>query len=189
MDVTAEFLAEVAFTAIGLGILLSRAPNSSLAVPLEVGLALAVIAAAALVWLQQGAAPVFARIGGRLAGRWFGTTKERADVLQSGLSLTMAAFRLALGFSLHLIGSIGTGIAGWISFRAISVPIDFDDALGIEALLAALAAIAVLVAVDTGVQEAGYAGSGAISGVAPELFWRSRSYGAAATWRSAFQSY
>ena len=45
VDVTAEFLAEVAFTAIGLGILLSRAPDSSLAVPLEVGLALAVIAA------------------------------------------------------------------------------------------------------------------------------------------------
>ena len=170
VDVTAEFLAEVAFTAIGLGILLSRAPNSSLAVPLEVGLALAVIAAAALIWLQQGAAPVFARIGGRLAGRWFGTAKEGADILQTELSLIYGhPLRLALGFGLHLIGWIGTGVAGWITYRAVGVPIDFDDALGIEALLAALAAIAFLVPVNAGVQEAGYAGLGAIFGVAPEL--------------------
>ena len=44
VDVTAEFLAQLAFTAIGLGILLARAPDSSLAVPVEVGLGLAVMA-------------------------------------------------------------------------------------------------------------------------------------------------
>ncbi len=170
VDVTAEFLAEVAFTAIGLGILLSRAPDSSLAVPLEVGLALAVIAAVGLIWLQQGAAPVFARIGGRIAGRWFGAARERAEVLQTELSLIYGhPLRLALSFTLHLIGWIGTGIAGWITYRAVGVPIDFDDALGIEALLSALAAIAFLVPVNAGVQEAGYAGLGAIFGVAPEL--------------------
>jgi glycosyltransferase 2 family protein len=170
VDVTAEFLAEVAFTAIGLGILLSRAPNSTLAVPLEVGLGLAVVAGAALVWLQQGAAPVFARIGGRLAGRWFGNAQERADILQSELSrIYRHTIRLALGFTLHLIGWIGTGVAGWITYRALGVPIDFDDALGIEALLAALAAIAFLVPVNAGVQEAGYAGFGAIFGVPPQL--------------------
>jgi hypothetical protein len=49
VDVTAEFLAQLAFTAIGLGILLARAPNSALAVPLEVGLGLAVVACAALI--------------------------------------------------------------------------------------------------------------------------------------------
>jgi putative membrane protein len=170
VDVTAEFLAEVAFTAIGLGILLSRAPNSKLAVPLEVGLGLAVMAGAALVWLQQGAAPVFARIGGRIAGRWFGNAEERADILQRELSLIYGnSLRLALGFTLHLIGWIGTGVAGWIAYRALGVPIDFDDALGIEALLSAVAAIAFLVPVNAGIQEAGYAGFGAIFGVPPEL--------------------
>jgi putative membrane protein len=170
VDVTAEFLAEVAFTGIGLGILLSRAPNSALAVPLEVGLGLAVVAAAALIWLQQGAAPVFARIGGRIAGRWFGNARESADTLQAELSLIYGhAGRLALGFTLHLVGWIGTGVAGWIAYRALGVPIDFDDALGIEALLSAMAAIAFLVPVNAGIQEAGYAGFGAIFGVPPEL--------------------
>jgi putative membrane protein len=170
VDVTAEFLAEVAFTGIGLGILLSRAPNSALAIPLEVGLGLAVVAGAALVWLQQGAAPVFAGIGGRIAGRWFGNAAEGADILQGELSLIYGhAFRLASGFTLHLIGWIGTGAAGWIAYRALGVSIDFDDALGIEALLSAMAAIAFLVPVNAGIQEAGYAGFGAIFGVPPEL--------------------
>src|SRR5208337_2829437 len=63
VDVTAEFLAELAFTGIGLGILIARAPDSRLAVPVEVGLGLAVMAGLALIWLQQGAAPLFARLG------------------------------------------------------------------------------------------------------------------------------
>ncbi|HEY1936184.1 MAG TPA: lysylphosphatidylglycerol synthase domain-containing protein [Acetobacteraceae bacterium] len=170
VDVTAEFLAQLAFTGIGLGILLARAPRSELAVPVEVGLGLAIMAGFAFIWLQQGAAPLFARIGGRIAGRWFGTAKERLDVLQTELSLIYGhTVRLAFGFIIHLAGWLGTGMAGWIAYRVIGVPIDFDDALAIEALLSAAAAVAFLVPVNAGVQEAGYAGLGAIFGVPPEM--------------------
>jgi putative membrane protein len=170
VDVTAEFLAQVAFIAIGLGILLARAPNSALAVPLEIGLGLAVMAGAALIWLQQGAAPLFARLGRRIAGRWFEDAQDRVEVLQAELSLIHGhTVRLAIGFFTHLLGWIGTGVAGWITYRALGVPIHFDDALAIEALLSAMAAMAFLVPVNAGVQEAGYAGLGAIFGVPPEL--------------------
>jgi hypothetical protein len=79
------------------------------------------------------------------------------------------ALRLVVGFAVHLVGWIGTGAAGWITYHLLGVPIDFDDALAIEALLAAASAVAFLVPVNAGVQEAGYAGLGAIFGVAPEL--------------------
>ena len=170
VDVTAEFLAQLAFTGIGLGILLARAPHSSLAVPLEIGLGLAVMGAATLIWLQQGAAPLFARFGRRIAGRWFEDAQDRVDVVQAELGLIYGhGIRLAIGFFVHLMGWLGTGVAGWIAYRALGVPIDFDDALAIEALLSAMAAIAFLVPVNAGVQEAGYAGLGAIFGVPPEL--------------------
>jgi glycosyltransferase 2 family protein len=170
VDVTAEFLAELAFVAIGLGILLARAPGSDLAVPVEVGLGLAVCATFAFIWLQHGAAPLFSRLGKRIAGRWFGNAKERVDVVHAQFGLIYGhTMRLALGFSIHLVGWIGTGIAGWIAYRVIGVPIDFDDALAIEALLAGAAALAFLVPVNAGVQEAGYAAFGAIFGVPPEL--------------------
>ena len=49
------------------------------------------------------------------------------------------------------------------------MPIDFDDAMAIEALLSAAAAVAFLVPVNAGVQEAGYAGLGVVFGVPPEV--------------------
>lgn len=170
VDVTAEFLAELAFVAIGVGILVARAPRSDLAVPAEVGLGLAVCATFIFIWLQQGAAPLFARISRRIASRWFRNAQDKLDAVQAEFGLIYGhTGRLAVGFSVHLLGWMGTGVAGWIAYRVIGVPIDFDDALAIEALLAGAAALAFLVPVNAGVQEAGYAGLGAIFGVPPEL--------------------
>jgi putative membrane protein len=170
VDVTAEFLAQIAFACIGLGVLLARAPRSGLAVPVEVGIGLAVLACFGFVWVQRGAAPIFARIGRRIAGNWFADAAERVEVLQAEVGLIYGhAGKLALGFLVHLVGWISTGVAGWIAYRALDVPIDFDDAMAIEALLSAAAAVAFLVPVNAGVQEAGYAGLGAVFGVPPEL--------------------
>ena len=170
VDVTAEFLAQIAFACIGLGVLLARAPRSGLAIPVEVGIGLAVVACFGFVWLQKGAAPLFARLGRRIAGKWFTDAEERVAVLQAELGLIYGhTGKLALGFFVHLIGWISTGVAGWIAYRALGVPIDFDDALAIEALLSAAAALAFLVPVNAGVQEAGYAGLGAIFGIPVEL--------------------
>jgi glycosyltransferase 2 family protein len=170
VDVTAEFLAQIAFAGIGLAILLARAPKSGLAVPLEIGLGCAVIACFAFAWLQQGAATVFTRLGRRIAGRWFADAQERVEVLQAELSMIYGhTGRLFVGFLVHLAGWIGTGAAGYIGYRVLGVPIDFDDALAIEALLSVATALAFLVPVNAGVQEAGYAGLGAIFGVPPQL--------------------
>jgi putative membrane protein len=170
VDVTAEFLAEIAFAGIGLSILLSRVPNSTLVVPIEVGLALALTACLVFVWVQQGAGAIFAKLGSRIAARRFHDAQERLEVLQAELSLIYGhTVRLVLGVTIHLIGWLGAGVNGWIIFHALGVPIDFDDALAIEALLAAASAVAFLVPASAGVQEAGYVGLGAIFGVAPEI--------------------
>jgi putative membrane protein len=170
VDVTAEFLAQIAFACIGLGLLLTRAPGSGLAAPAEIGIGLAVLAGFGFIWAQKGATPVFARIGRRIARNRFSDAEERFDLLQTELtSIYGHTGKLALGFFVHLIGWLCTGVAGWIAYRALGVPIDFDDALAIEALLSAAAALAFLVPINAGVQEAGYAGLGAIFGVPPEL--------------------
>jgi putative membrane protein len=170
VDVTAEFLAQIAFACIGLGILVVREPGSRLAVPAEIGVGLAVLACFGFIWVQKGAAPVFARIGRRIARNRFSNAEQRFDLLQAQLVLIYGhTGKLALGCFMHLVGWISTGVAGWITYRALGVPIDFADALAIEALLAALAAIAFLVPVNAGVQEAGYAGLGSIFGIPPEL--------------------
>jgi putative membrane protein len=170
VDVTAEFLAQIAFACIGLGVLLARAPSSQMTVPVEIGIGIAVVACFAFVWVQKGAPTVFARLGKRIAGNWFDNAEERMETLQAELGLIYGhAAKLAAGFFIHLIGWIGTGVAGWIAYHALGANIDFDDALAIEALLSAAAAVAFLVPVNAGVQEAGYAGLGTIFGVPPEV--------------------
>ncbi len=170
VDVTAEFLAQIVFACLGLAILLLHVPGSRAAGPFEAGIGIALLACFAFVWLQRGIGSIFVRLGTRIAGNRFQDAKERVDVLQSELGMIYGhTLRLAAGFFIHLIGWLCTGVAGWIAFHALGVPIDFDDALAIEALLAAAAAAAFLVPVNAGVQEAGYAGLGAVFGVPPEV--------------------
>jgi glycosyltransferase 2 family protein len=151
-------------------ILLLRVPETKIATPIEVGLALAVLACLAFVWLQKGVSTIFARLGALIAGARFDDARERVEVFQTELGLIYGhAPRLAAGFLAHLVGWFSTGIAGWIGYHALGVPIAFDDAIAIEALLSAAAAAAFLVPINAGVQEAGYAGLGAVFGIPPEL--------------------
>jgi putative membrane protein len=170
VDVTAEFLAQLTVTAIGVVILLIKVPDSTLARPLEIGLFLAVAAAIGFIVVQRGAAPLFSRISGRIAARRLDAARDRLEAVQREMTaLYRQPLRLALSWAVHLTGWIGTGVAGWLAYRLLNVPLDLASALAIEALLSALAALAFLVPVNAGVQEAGYAGLGAIFGIPPEI--------------------
>jgi putative membrane protein len=171
VDITAEFLTELAFIGVGLSILLARAPKADrVAMPAEVGLGLLILGAIVFVGLQRGAAPLFARVAERIMGRQVGATRQHLAALHAEMMAIYGhAGRLFASFALHLIGWLASGFADWIAFRAIGVPINVDAALAIEALLSGIAAAAVLVPVNAGVQEASYAGFGALFGVSPEM--------------------
>ncbi|MGH7212264.1 MAG: lysylphosphatidylglycerol synthase domain-containing protein [Acetobacteraceae bacterium] len=171
VDVTAEFLAELAFVGVGLSILIARVPAAThAAMPIEIGLGLAIVGVSVFVWLQRGAAPLFARIAERIAGRRVGTARAGLAALHTEMTaLYRHAGRLFGSFALHLIGWLASGVATYIAFRVLRVPIDFDEALAIEALLSGIAAAAFLVPVSAGIQEASYAGLGALFGIPVEL--------------------
>lgn len=170
VDVTAEFLAQIAFAALGLLILLSHMPGHELGWPAALGLALLGAGGAGFVVAQKGAGRVFSTLGTRIAGdRFAGARGHVADMEAELRGMYGATGRLALGFALHLLGWVGTGAAGWITLRMLGVPITFTEALAIEALLAVLHAMAFLVPLSAGVQEAGYIGLGALFGVPAEL--------------------
>ena len=77
--------------------------------------------------------------------------------------------RMALSTAIHLLGWLCKGIGNWIAFRLLGSDIDFMEALAIEALLHALLIPAFVVPGYAGVQEAGYAGIGALFGIPPEI--------------------
>jgi glycosyltransferase 2 family protein len=170
VDVTAEFLAQVAFATIGLSILLIRAPDSVLMVPLAIGLVVSVAGGATFIWLQRGASPVFVRLGRKIAGQSFDSAEEWVEAFQGELDLIYGnSRRLAWGSALHLGGWMATGAASWVAYRLIGVPLDLPAALAIEALLNVVLTVAFLVPGYAGIQEAAYAGFGLIFGVPPEV--------------------
>ncbi|MBV9653086.1 MAG: flippase-like domain-containing protein [Acetobacteraceae bacterium] len=170
VDVTAEFLAQIAFAWIGLAILVRRAPDSTLAVPLAIALAVAVAACAGFVWTQRGAAPIVIRLGKRMAGEWFTETGDRIDAFQTELQHIYRRTRhVAAGASLHLIGWLCTGVAGWLAYRLLGSDIDVASVLALEGLLNITLGAAFLIPAAAGVQEAAYAAIGALFGLPPEM--------------------
>jgi putative membrane protein len=171
VDITAEFIAELGFVGLGLTILLSQVPRAAhLAVPIETGLGLAILGIAVFVSLQHGAGPLFARIASRIVGREMRGARQGIAALNAELgAVYRRPGRLLASFLLHFVGWVLSGMADWIAFHAIGVPVDVDQALAIEALLSGVAAFAFLVPVSAGIQEASYAGFGALFGIPPEM--------------------
>ncbi len=170
VDLTAEFLAEVVFAGMGLVIVLAREPKTDLRLPLELGLGGAVLAATLFIWTQRGASTLFSRISGRIAARRISGARAQVEKLSAELNaIYRSRFRLATGFLLHLAGWVGTGVGGWIAYRLLGAGIDVAAGIAIEALVAALSAATFLVPVGAGIQEAGYAGIGAIFGVPADV--------------------
>ncbi len=170
VDLTAEFLAQIALVVIGLMLLLARSPGSAAALPAALGTAAALAAGIAFLWLQRSGASPALRLSRRVLGGWGMRAEAQMEAIQVGLAQIYAApWRVALATALHLVAWLGTGVASWIAFRLLGAPIGFPQALGIEALLHAVLAGAILVPGYVGVQEAAYAGVGALFGQPPEM--------------------
>ncbi len=170
VDLSAEFVAQIGLVVIGVVILSGRAPHASLIRPVCIGIAVSVAAASGFVWLQRGASSPLAAISRRLLGTWSRNAEPQMAAIQKRLAgLYEAPWRVALCTALHLAAWFGTGVASWIAFRLLGADIDFLAALGIEALLHAVLALAILVPGYAGVQEAAYAAVGSLFGQPPEL--------------------
>jgi len=171
VDITAEFLAEVGFVALGVIILLAHVPHAhAVSASVEIGLGFAILGIVLFVWAQRGAAPAFERIAARIAARRLGGARRGMAALNEELAeLYRRPGRLLVCFLLHFVGWILSGMGDWVAYHAIGLPIDVDNAIAIEALLSGVSAAAFLVPVNAGVQEAGYAGFGALFGIPADL--------------------
>jgi putative membrane protein len=170
VDLSTEFVAQIALVLIGVLILAIRTPAAPLLLPLGIGVAASLLVAGAFIWLQlRGSAPLPA-ISRRILGGWSQDAAQHMTAIQARLdAIYQNPARIAAGTALHLACWFGTGVASWLAFRLLGARLDFFGALGIEALLHAALAMAILVPGYAGVQEAAYAAVGALFGQPPEL--------------------
>ena len=170
VDLTTEFLAQIGLVLIGVVLLVAHTPGAAPALPMGIGLGTALAAGLGFMWLQRRGVVPLLRLSRRVLGGSMPGVDAQATAVQQALAAIYATpWRVALGTVLHLLAWLGTGCASWIAFRLLGADIGFADALGIEALLHAVLATAILVPGYAGVQEAAYAGVGALFGQPAEL--------------------
>jgi len=176
VDVTTEMLAQIAYAALGVGILAMRVPQDSRAASFVAasltGLALAAIAAVLFITVQRHGGRIAARLGARLL-RSAGASRTGWASL-AGLRTALETIygspaRVALSAALHLAAWIANGAVVWLGFRLIGARLDLGAALAIESLVYAIRSVAVFIPNALGVQEGAYVILGPLFGVGADM--------------------
>jgi len=170
VDLTLEFLAKLAYTALGLVLLIGLRPGSEMAVPLTIGLAAASLAAVGFVAAQQRSFGVLDRLARILGHGWAERTAAGTAALDAALRrIYERKARLWVGFFLHLACWIAGTLEAWIALRLAGAPLPFAVVLVIESLLYAIRTLAFAIPNAVGVQEGAYVLIGVSFGLTPEM--------------------
>ncbi|HET7335057.1 MAG TPA: lysylphosphatidylglycerol synthase domain-containing protein [Rhizomicrobium sp.] len=169
VDMTTEMVAQVAFIAVGITLLLTNvhqtAANENLINGLIVGLGLAFAAALVFYVLQRRGLGVVHKITARFLPAAVAHTEAVHRVIDA---LYAAPVRVWLSIFLHFLGWIGTACLSFLALRLMGVQIGFGAVVAIEALLCGIRSAAMFIPGALGVQEAGYAMIGPLFGLPPD---------------------
>lgn len=170
VDITAEFIAQVVYTALGLALLVRLQPGAEAVIPTLIGLAVAVASAAGFVFVQRRGFAFFDRIARALGQGWAERSAAGAVALHEALSnIYTHRVRLSGSTSIHLACWIGSAAEIWLALRLAGHPLPFGAVLVIESLLYAIRTVAFFVPQAFGVQEGAYILLGATFGLSPDL--------------------
>jgi len=170
VDVTTEMVAQLAYLAVAVAILMVRAPQGPLAASLlsvSVGvLVAAAIAAGLFMALQRYAQQITAALSARLLR---GAGQMATAIGAAFAAIYRAPARVAFSAALHFSAWILNGFGAWIAFRLIGAHVDLLAVIAIESFMYAARSAAPIVPNALGVQEAAYAFLAPLFGVGAEL--------------------
>jgi glycosyltransferase 2 family protein len=170
VDVSLEFVAQIAFTGLALVWLIRLSPDAPVVVPVAIGLIVAGILAAGLLIAQQRGFNLIDRLAGALGRDWLDRTATGAAALHTAISaIYERRVRLCVNFVLHLVCWIAATLEAWLALRFAGAPLGFEVVLVIEGLLYAIRSVAFAVPNAVGVQEGAYIMLGGSFGLTPEM--------------------
>jgi glycosyltransferase 2 family protein len=158
VDVTTEIFAQIAYVALGLLVLLARAPGSVLVDSIlkagALGTVLLLIGGSLFLFLQRHSVWLTERI----ASQRFPNGTARMDGVVATLhSIHRAPGRLVLSTAIHFVGWIAAAAATWFVLLLIGAKIDLLGVLAIESIVYGARSAAVIISNALGVQEGTYA--------------------------------
>jgi putative membrane protein len=170
VDLTLEFLAKLAYMAIGLILLINLRPDTPVSLPVTFGLTATGLFAIAFVIVQRHGFAFFDRFARMLGRGWAERTVSGVVAVHAALAETyQRSARLWGGFVLHLACWMLSAVEVWIALRLAGAPLGFPTVLVIESLLYAIRTVAFAIPNAVGVQEGAYVLIGAAFGLTPEM--------------------
>lgn len=170
VDITLEFVGQLAYVALGLVWLLHLRAASIAPQMVVLGLAVASFLALAFVLVQRRGIRYIDRIAGYLGQGWAERTAAGAAALHRALE---AIYRrrggIAVSFLLHFACWIASASEIWVALRFAGRPLPFGSVMVIESLVYAIRTTAFFVPNSVGVQEGAYILLGGAFGLSPEM--------------------
>jgi glycosyltransferase 2 family protein len=170
VDITAETMAQIAFTILGLAIGFARLRASAdLAIYIDaliLGTVLLVPGVIAFVVLQRKGSKLATAMAAKFLPKAVSHTEQFTAEIES---LYRQPLRLALCSTWHLLAWLAAAFWLWVMFRFCGADVRLVDCIAIESLLSALRSAAIFIPAAVGVQEAGYAALAPVFGAGPEM--------------------
>jgi putative membrane protein len=169
-DVTAEFIGQLGFTAVGIALLIrqpgAQYESQQLLTSSLLGLGAGVLAAAAFILLQRRATGPIERA----VARWAPSALAQTSAVVASLhGLYQKPARLTVSSVLHLaawvLGGVGVWAGLWIAGRHMSL----RTIMGVESLVYVVRTITFATPMGLGVIEGGYVVVGHLFGLTPEF--------------------
>ncbi|MBO0735888.1 MAG: flippase-like domain-containing protein [Alphaproteobacteria bacterium] len=169
-DLTLEFLAKIAFMALGLGLLVLLQPDAPVALPVIFGVSATGLVAVGFMALQRHGFGLFDRFARMLERGWAERTAAGVAAVHAALTeIYQRRRRLSGGFIIHLVCWVLSAVEPWVALRLAGVPLGFATVIVIESLVYASRTAAFAIPNAVGVQEAAYVLIGASFGLTPEM--------------------
>jgi putative membrane protein len=166
VDVTAEFIGQLGFSALGVALLFYRpeAPPQDLLPTSVLGLAAGLLAAAAFIMLQRRASGPLERW---VAGWAPSTLAQQGAVTASLHSLYQQPLRLMLSSLLHFAAWVFGAAAVWGALWMVGEHYSLRSIVGLESIVYVLRTVLFFVPMGLGVIEGGYASVCILFGLPP----------------------
>ena len=170
VDVTTEGMALLPYILFGLLMLLARKPNSSLVLPLALGIGL-LVGGGGSAWLARRKLARLLHWGSeKMLRAWVKDAPHQADKLQDKLTeLFGQRRRTATAAAVHLLSWCGGGGNVWLAYHLLGAKIGVPQAIAIDAMLSGALSIGFLIPGGLGVQEVSYVAFGSLFGMPAHL--------------------
>ena len=168
VDVTAELVAQLLYTLLGVALLAWLRPGSGFTLPAISAVAAMSMLAFLFAAAQRGGAGFIDRLLQRAAHVLLGRADGGAGLGASLARLHQRPSRVLASVALH---GLAWGLVGgetWLMLHLMALPVGLAAALVIDSLVSGLRSMAFMVPQALGVQEGGYVMLGAVFGVTPE---------------------